>query len=143
MKMKRIIVFALVLVTSLIMISCAPPDPFTTYKNAIAAKGANFCSEKDVTPPNAKGFVKGKQYLFATDCQYVDPTQPGGTLTIYQFTDAASAQAAQQSLETLLGRPVGSSVAYNSGPTVLILDGNGSDATYVTVKQAVEAAGAQ
>ena len=110
-----------------------------SIKELLASKGLNVCNKKPLEFNQVPGFVNGQQLTVSTNC--TDDTDPM-KLSLLQFQDEASRNAALQRAASTHHGGFGSGVAYSYGPYVLTVQGTRTIADQVLLDEAMSSVNA-
>ena len=105
-----------------------------SVKNLLASKGLNVCDQNDLDLSGTPGLVSSKTLSVSTSCS--DDVHPMN-ITLLQFSDEASRNAALQRAATTHRSGYGLHSVYAYGPYVLTVQGTQSLANQALLSEAM------
>lgn len=146
--MKLRLISCALLIALLLLAGCtrtdfSQPASLEQVAQAITDHGLAICAQEDVTWSAVPGFVAGKRVDIDFDCTSYDPNRPGARVTLLQFADVATREAALRNFESVYRRHIGAGISYSNGPIIVVVDGNQKAPVIAALHEAMANIGAQ
>ena len=110
-----------------------------SIKTLLASRGLHVCEKNPLVYDQVPGFVNGEQIAVSTNCSNdTDPMK----VSLLQFEDEASRDAALQRAASTHRGGFGPGVAYAYGPYVLTVQGTRTIADQILLYEAMDSVGA-